>query len=96
MKPIRIHDEIYCLSTFARHYHFPYSTVRKYYNLGFHDEKLLIVLKKKQSKKQSIKIKGKAFKSVLAAAKYYQIPHATFYRYMNKGRIDELLEKYDK
>lgn len=92
MKPIRIRNEIYCLSTFARHYHLSYSTVRKYYNLGYHDEKLLMLLQKKQSKNRIIKIKGRTFNSILAAAKYYQIPRATFYRYFNKGRINELLK----
>ena len=87
MKPIRIRNEIYCLSTFARHYHLSYSTVRKYYNLGYHDEKLLMLLQKKQSKNRIIKIKGRTFNSILAAANYYQIP---------KGRINELLKKYDK
>ena len=96
MKPIRIRNEIYCLSTFARHYHLSYSTVRKYYNLGYHDEKLLMLLQKKQSKNRIIKIKGRTFNSILAAAKYYQIPRATFYRYFNKGSINELLKKYDK
>lgn len=96
MKPIRIHNEIYCLSTFARQYNFSYSTVRKYYNLGYHDEELLKILRKKHGKDSSIVVKGRTFRSILAATNYYKIPPATFYRYFHKQHINELLKKYDK
>lgn len=96
MKPIKIKEEVYCISTFARHYGFAYSTVRTYYQKGYRDEHLLQVLQNSPRLKttRTIKINGHKFRNRLAAANYYHIPPATFYRYERKGQLKKLILNY--
>ncbi|AEG41776.1 hypothetical protein WANG_p1173 (plasmid) [Lactobacillus kefiranofaciens subsp. kefiranofaciens] len=95
MKPIRIKTEVYCISTFAKHYGFAYSTVRSYYQKGYRDEHLLRALQKNpRLNTKTVKINGKYFKNRLAAANFYHIPPATFYRYERWGQLKKLIRKY--
>lgn len=96
MKPVRIKDETYCLNTFAKQYNFKYNSVRTFYNYGYRDEHLLEALMKNKKKKHAIKLGDKVFKSKLAAAEYFKIPHSTFYRYAKRGRLNELINRYNK
>ncbi len=96
MKPIRIKEEVYCISTFAKHYGFAYSTVRSFYQKGYRDEHLLHVLQvnPRLRKTKCIKINGRTFKNRLAAAKFYRMPPATFYRYERRGELKVLINRY--
>lgn len=86
IKFIQINNTLYSLKEFSKAYSLSYSTVRKYYRLGFRGNALLN--KAKSVTQSGLQVSEKYFDSKFAASKYLQIPKSTFYRKLKNGTLD--------
>lgn len=95
-RAILIDGVAYSVASFSKKFGLSPAKVTKLYDQGLRGNKLLQELQNKQ-----LTLDGKTFKSSLQAAKYFDIPPTTFYRYEKKGELDKLikrkrvLDKYD-
>ncbi|WP_298491168.1 helix-turn-helix domain-containing protein [uncultured Lactobacillus sp.] len=82
IKTVTISGHIYSLKDFSKTYNLPYSTVRKYYKLGYRNIQLLKIVDSK--KQMPVTIDGTTFKNRHQASKLLGIPISTLYTKLGK------------
>lgn len=94
IKTVTIKNRIFSLKEFAQEFHFQYSTVRRYYQKGLRNGKLLEAVKK--ASKHGMTINGVFYSSGTQAAKELGIPTSTLYKWSKDEVLEEKLKKLTK
>ena len=75
----------YNLKELSKQYNLTYSSVKKFYNLGYRNN--LLLEKAKKAARPAYRLNGNLFHSRNEAAKYYQIAKSTLYRKANSEEL---------
>lgn len=82
---------MYSLKEFSQEFHFHYSTVRRYYQKGLRNGKLLEAVKK--ASKHGMTINGVFYSSGTEAAKVLGIPTSTLYKWSKDEVLEEKIKR---